>query len=247
MLRYSVSTRAFTVHAIVLRRHDSGESDRKLTLLTEELGVFDAVAKGARKGGSRLAGASEPLSVSVLHLAIGKKLWYVTQAQAITSYPGLRVDYDRLTYALALCEIASWIFPHEQPAPEAFRFFVESVKYLEVHPEPLAAALWAEVRMLHIAGFGPQFVNCVHCGRPLSEREAVLSPKAGGLACPDHVAGLHDTLCVRAEAAIGLEKVGELDGPPAHFRYGQEAYRALLPFWLHVVERALPARQAATH
>ncbi|MBI5707821.1 MAG: DNA repair protein RecO [Armatimonadetes bacterium] len=242
-----MSTRAITVHAVVLRRHDLGESDRRLTLLTEELGVFDAIAKGARKGGSRLAGASEPLSVSALHLAIGKRQWYVTQAQAITSYPGLRLDYERLSFALALCEIASWIFPHEQPAPEAFRFFVESVKYLEVHPEPLAAAVWAEVRMLELAGFGPQFVSCVACGRQLSGVEGVLSPKAGGLVCPEHEEGHHDTFRVRAEAAIGLERIGELDAPPEHFRFGGEAYRALLPFWLHVVERALPARQAATH
>lgn len=240
-----MSTRAQTVHAVVLRRRDLGESDRRLTLLTEELGVFDAIAKGARKGGSRLAGSSEPLSVSVLHLAIGKKQWYVTQAQPITSYPGLRLDFDRLQFALALAEVASAVFPHEQPAPEAFRFIVEALRYIEVHDEPIVAAVWAELQTLKLAGFAPQWLNCVSCDAPPKHARSTLSPDAGGFVCPEHADGGYDRFQVPVEVAIGLGRAADLEAPPAHFKLATEAYRALLPFWRHVAERPLPAREAS--
>jgi DNA repair protein RecO (recombination protein O) len=60
------------LRALVLRRRDAGESDRALTLLTEERGLVEVVAKGARKVGSRLAGCSEPLAVCELEVAKGK-------------------------------------------------------------------------------------------------------------------------------------------------------------------------------
>lgn len=233
------------MHAIVLRRRDANEADRRLTLLTEELGVFDVVAKGARKGGSRLAGISEPLSVSVLHLAVGKRQWYVTQAQPITSYPGLRADYDRLSFALALAEVASAVFPHEQPAPEAFRFVVEAMRYIEVHPEPVVASVWAEAKMLELAGFGPQWAACVTCGVAVKEALAWVSPNAGGYVCGAHAEDHVDRFRARAEALIGLARILELPTPPEKLRFAAEAYRALWPFWRHVAEKPLPAREHA--
>ena len=62
-----------TVEAIVLRRRDSGESDRRLTIFSRELGKIDVVAKGAKKPTSRLRGVSEPLNVGRFTYASGKK------------------------------------------------------------------------------------------------------------------------------------------------------------------------------
>src|ERR1043165_6899140 len=116
-----------TVHAIVLRRRDSGESDRRLTVLTHELGKIDVIAKGARKAGSRLAGSSDPLVVAKFGLATGKKNLFVTQTQPMASFRGLRTDYERLTFALALCELYSAVVPWEEPFPEAYELLTRSL------------------------------------------------------------------------------------------------------------------------
>src|SRR5688500_15988706 len=100
-----------TVTAIVLRRKDSGERDRRLTLLTPELGKVDAIAKGARKGASRLAGSSDPLAMARMTLAKGKVNLFVTQAQPIHSFRGLRTDFERLSLALALVELYGAVLP----------------------------------------------------------------------------------------------------------------------------------------
>ena len=94
-----------TLRAIVLKRKDSGESDRALTCLTEERGLVDVIAKGARKSGSRLSGSSEPLSVCEMEVAKGKAREFLTQAQPVMTFPKLREDYDRLAAGLAFAEI----------------------------------------------------------------------------------------------------------------------------------------------
>ncbi len=230
---------------MVLRRRDASESDRRLTLLTEELGVVDAVAKGARKGGSRLGGSSEPLTVAAFHLAPGKRQLYVTQAQPITSYPGLRTDYDRLSLALALCELASAVLPHEQPAPEAFRFVVEAMRYLEIHEKPVVAAVWGETGLMGIEGFAPEWSNCVVTGTPVAEAEPFVSPSAGGYVSSSEAHRFADRLKVRAEVLFGLSRMAAQGRPPSNLKLAADCYRLLLRFWRHIADRPLPAREQA--
>ncbi|AIE88034.1 DNA repair protein RecO [Fimbriimonas ginsengisoli] len=233
-----------TVQAIVLRRRDSGESDRRLTLLTLELGKIDAVAKGARKAASRLAGISDPLSSATLGIAEGKVNRFVTQAQPIASFRGLRTDFERLSFGLALVELYAAVLPVEQPFPEAYELLNESLRHLERHAKPLIALLWAEAKLLEISGFMPQFDRCVVTGEPLAEANPFVSPRAGGYVA-DAVAGPYvDRFRTRAEALYGLARLPTLDAPPANMKFADEALADLLPFWQAIAEAPLPANEA---
>lgn len=228
----------------MLRRRDSGESDRRLTALTLERGVIDVVAKGARKGASRLAGSSEPLSACILHVAEGKKNAFVTQVQPVSTFPGLRSDYERLTYGLVLAELAAAVLPHEQALPEAFTFFVEAMKYLECHEKPLVALVWAQARLLEQAGFFPELDICVETGDQIGEATPYLSPMAGGYVSPDRAMRFTDRFTVRAEVVYGLRAIVTLDQPPATLRFAEDCLAALFPFWRAVADKPLPAAEA---
>ncbi|MEQ1933689.1 MAG: DNA repair protein RecO [Fimbriimonadaceae bacterium] len=233
-----------TVHAVVLRRRDMGESDRRLTLLTKERGVIDVTAKGARKGGSRLSGSSEPLSACILQLATGKRNQYVTQAQPISSFPGLRTDYDRLSYALALTELAAAVLPHEHPADEEFGFLVRALHDLEHHEKPLVALIWAQLKLMDMSGFLPSFDVCVLTGVPVGEALPFLSPHAGGYIAFDSAVGFTDRFQTRAEVLYGLSACQEIDEPPPNLKFASECFRALFPFWRAYAEKQLPANEA---
>lgn len=233
-----------TVHAVVLRRRDAGESDRRLTLLTEEHGVLDAIAKGSRKGGSRLSGSTEPLSASILQLTAGKRADFVTQAQPISSFPGLRTDYERLTYGLALAELAATVLPHEQPAPDEFRFLVHALHDLELHPRPLVVLVWAELRLMEMAGFAPLFAECAITEVGVQEALPFLSPMAGGYVSMPRALEFGDRYQTRAEVLYGLAATQLLDSPPPNLKFSDEALRALYPFWRHIADRPLPANEA---
>src|SRR5919201_1208039 len=60
--------RTYRAEAIVLKGMDLGEADRIVTLYTRYFGKLRAIAKGARRPTSRLAGHVEPLAHATFHL-----------------------------------------------------------------------------------------------------------------------------------------------------------------------------------
>ncbi len=235
-----------TVHAIVLRRRDAGESDRRLTLLTEEYGKIDVVAKGARKAASRLSGISEPLSTAVMSLAAGKRTSFVTQAQPLSSFRGLRTRFlERLSCALALVELYAAVLPLDEPFPEAYELLGRSLRHLEAYGKPIVALVWAEVQLLMIGGFMPQFDRCVVTDKEITEGRPFLSPRAGGYVSDDAAVAYTDRFRTRAEVLYGLVRLPEFDAPPENMKFVEEALADLLPFWQSIAETQLPANETA--
>jgi DNA repair protein RecO len=233
-----------TVHAIVLRRRDSGESDRRLTVLTRELGKIDLVAKGARKAGSRLAGSSDPLVVAQFGIATGKKNAFITQTQPMASFRGLRTDFERLTFALALCELYSAVLPWEEPVPEAFDLLTGSLKLLEIHEKPVVALVWAELQLLSLTGFLPAFDRSAIDDRPIQEANPWVSPHAGGYVGDADAFRYTDRVRTRAEVLYGLARTAELDQAPPNLKFAEECLALLLPFWRQIADMPLPANES---
>lgn len=233
-----------TVRAIVLRRRDSGESDRRLTLLTLEEGRIEVIAKGARKGGSRLAGSSEPLTMGEMELAIGRHQRFLTQVQPITSFPGLRADYDRLQYALCLAELYASVSTHGHPSEAAFHLLEKSLAALETHETPQVAMIWALLKLLQEEGVLPSWTLCSSSGKPLVETPAWVSPHAGGYVDSDTAPNFNDRFAVDARVLLGLEKVSELEEPPRHLKFSAESLSTLMPFLEEASHAPLPGCRA---
>jgi DNA repair protein RecO (recombination protein O) len=232
-----------TVEAIVLRRTDTGESDRRLTIFSRELGKIDVVAKGAKKPTSRLRGVTEPLSIGQFTFASGKKQKFVTSAQPRSSFPGLRLDFDRLNLGLSWGEVLGQILPYEQPFEEAFDLCLQTLQELEKHAAPLVALAWGEVKLLGLSGFLPSFNRCVISESKVLEAEAFFSPSAGGYVSAAHAAQISDRFYVRAEVLFGLAALSDLSEAPANLKYSFECLLALQPMWEYICEKPLPARQ----
>lgn len=86
--------------AFVLRRTNYGESDRILTLLTED-GVISAIAHGVRKEKSKLAGGIELFCLSEITAHEGKNnsLYTLTSAKMLEYYNQIPVDLQKLELA----------------------------------------------------------------------------------------------------------------------------------------------------
>ena len=73
----------FTRRVIVLKRKDSGESDRVLTVLSLEEGKMDVIARGAKKPTYKFGGCTDPLTVATFGLGQTKKSVYLNQVQSM--------------------------------------------------------------------------------------------------------------------------------------------------------------------
>jgi DNA repair protein RecO (recombination protein O) len=211
--------------------------------LSQERGLVELIAKGARKAGSRLAGASEPLSVSELHVAKGRAREFVTQAQPVTSFPALRQDYDRLSAALAIAEIVSGVTPHERPDAELFGTVLLALRHLEEHPRPSVALAWAEVALLQVLGHLPSFDRCAETGQPIREAEPYFCPSAGGYLIQELALPKADKVRTKAEVLVGLARLTEQDAPPPNLKLVAESLRLLETLWREVAGVKLPAHQ----
>lgn len=220
-------------------------------MLTREQGKIDVVAKGARKAGSRLAGSSDPLTVAQLGIATGKKNSFITQTQPLASFRGLRTDYERLSFSLALLELYAAVIPYEQPDPELYDLLFISLQALEAHPKPQVALVWVQLQLMSYAGFLPQFGESAVSGEPLVRPytqhpipNTYVSPDAGGYVTPAESGAFGDRFSVRAEALLGLAKTAALPEPPPNLKFADECIIALFPFWRHIAETKLSANES---
>lgn len=114
MSKPTPNSRDLRVPGYVLRRTNYGETDRILSLITPE-GKFSALARGARKEKSKLAGSIELFTRSDFNLHFGHgDLAILTSAR-------MQAPHLRLISDLALMELGADILRHISRAAEDFR------------------------------------------------------------------------------------------------------------------------------
>ncbi len=91
----------YNLKAIVLSKKESGSNDILFSLYTKELGRVNALAKGAKKITSKLAGHLEPLSLTHIRL-VEKKKPHIADALLVDNFKNIRTNYQVFKEALTL-------------------------------------------------------------------------------------------------------------------------------------------------
>ncbi|MBA4292517.1 DNA repair protein RecO [bacterium] len=202
-----------------MNRSDAGENDRRLILLTESQGLVDVVAKGARKAGSRLAGGSEPMVLAEFTWAEGRARSFVQHVKPVTSFPGLRQNYDRMMGGIAWCDSVRSFLPFGAPADEIFALSVRILRTLEEEREVVPVLAWGFARLLMEDGLAPDWLACAVTGEPLAKTPVAFDFAVGGpVENPELASGQVEW--VDFEVLVGLMRIGELEEPPLKFRHG---------------------------
>jgi DNA repair protein RecO (recombination protein O) len=199
-----VSVRVYKAEAVVLRRHNLGETDKSVILFTRNQGKLSAVAKGARRPTSRISGATELFSHCVVMLAVGRNLDVITQCEVREPFLGLRADLNRFAAASYLAELTDSMLEDRMPAPGLFDLLVESLRILDAGGSVLAAVCAFELHASRELGYEPSVSLCVRCrnavlpseeesaetnGEHLSQQTSSagtavgFSPSLGGVVC----------------------------------------------------------------
>lgn len=187
--------RAYRAHAIVLRGRNLGEADRILTLLTLERGKMDAVAKGVRRGSSRLCGRLELLSEVDGSFHRGRSLEVITGADPVTQHWQRLVMPEAFTTANLVAELVDGFCEPDLPLPEIYRLVRNMTAAIARSDDPRRLIPRFELRLLDELGLGIPLDLCMHCQRELAG-EAAVDLGVGGLAC---------TGCLRADGNLVLD------------------------------------------
>ncbi len=149
----------YKTQGTLLRRHNLGEADRILTLLTPEYGKIKVVAKGVRRGKSKMAGHLEPFVVVDLHIAKGRNLDIITSARGQRYYNPAHDQLDQLALAHLLLEICDKVLTEQQPQPEAYGLLIEALAGMEQGIDTYVVRHYFYVRLLEALGHKPEIRN----------------------------------------------------------------------------------------
>lgn len=121
----------YKVEGIVLKRINVGEADRIITLLSQSQGKIKVIAKGIRKLKSRRAPHLEVFSHLIMYIHDSKFLPYVTEAQMIDGFPGIKKGFRKITIAYHLCEITDKLLPEKEKNEDLFNSLLAVIKLLD--------------------------------------------------------------------------------------------------------------------
>lgn len=152
--------------ALVLRSVDYKESDKILTLLTQELGKITVSARGCRKKGSPIAASCQLLAWSELVLYDYQGRWSVKEGETLRLFRGVQADLERLALGCYFAEVAEALAVEGIPSPELLALTLNSLHALDkLTDKPLRLVKTAfEWRAMCLAGYEPLFDGCAVCG-----------------------------------------------------------------------------------
>lgn len=233
--------------AIVLHVMPYSETSKIVRLLTRNLGIQSAIAKGARRAKSRTGPRLDLFAAGTATLMTkgNRELNPLTGFEVTATHAGLSHDVTRFAAASALAELALKCVPAE-PHPEVFDATSAGLEAIEQAPAELAdtaalAACWGLVVAL---GFSPTLDRCAVCGAP-TEGAIRFSAVQGGALCRTHGSDAPQVTTLREadRGALAALIVGRLPEPALDARHAGAHRRLLLNFVRHHLaeDRAMPA------
>lgn len=169
--------------AVVLDRTKLAEQDLILTMVSLEGEQLRAVAKGARKPGSRLAARTELFCDIDMLLSYGRGLGIVSEAQVMDAHEGVRGDLERLSCASAICEVARLTcYENMEDAflhPLLSRALTACEQASDRNHLDLVYSAYV-FKVLSHAGWRPELAGCIACGESAATRFSV---SGGGVLC----------------------------------------------------------------
>lgn len=120
-----MKTRSFTFTGVVLKRYNSGETDRIVTVLTQEFGKIACVAKGVRNLHSSRRASLEPGNIVKAFCVQTHSLPLLTQSHLIADTSTARDSLKKMRQITQFLEIVDRLFVEEEIEPAFFSEIVD--------------------------------------------------------------------------------------------------------------------------
>lgn len=183
----------------------AGEYDRRLVLLTRELGRITVFAGGARRPTCPYIAACRAFTFARFTLTQTRTVYRLKSAQIVESFEELARDFDAVSYGTYFLELSGYFSEENVEAGELVNLLFVSLKAL-LRPslsKRLVRCIF-ELRILTINGEAPQVFACVSCGKALEAGHFIL--KKHGIACAECGAGA-DALYMPPAAVVAMQFV----------------------------------------
>lgn len=192
---------------IILRKYDTGETDRIYTAYTLEAGKIRALAQSVRKPQSKLAGNLENFSRVDLWVARKKGMGRIAGVVTENNFPALRKSLEVLESAFVGSRFLERLVDFEEKDAEVFfltRSFLETLDGLAKQTDitanlKLITAAY-KIKLLDALGYQIAADACAKCSNRLSAEGNFFSAQAGGFLCRNCQAEFADRIRTENDA-----------------------------------------------
>jgi DNA repair protein RecO (recombination protein O) len=172
--------------AFVLRARSYGESDRIVTLITEQHGKVTGIAKGAKNSRRRFGGTLEPFVHirAVFQQRPASDLVFMLRCDLLEAMRGFTSDLDRFTAGSYVLDLTDRMVLGRESGSEVYRLVHDALSLLS-HGAGVVPVLRAfELHLLSMSGYAPALDLCRECGTgAVAGTTFYLVVARGGLLC----------------------------------------------------------------
>jgi len=189
---------------LVLRTVNYRESDKILTVLTEDGGKITLSARGARKKNSKISAAAQLFAFSEMIIHEHKGRFYLNEGRTLEMFSGLRQDIVTLSMASYFAEVIEAVSDEDVFNPGILSLGLSALYRLSKRDrdERLIKSAF-ELRLMCLSGYEPELAACMLCG---GEPDTPLLDMTGGYIfcknCKPYGDGNFAPLCTGSLAAM---------------------------------------------
>ncbi len=198
-----MSNQMISVKGIVLKETKTKESDKIITVLTDELGVISIYAKGAMRLKNKFHSATSIFVYSefLVYSSSKSKLYKLNEANIINVFYKLGEDIEKLSLAYYFSEITTEVIVPNEQSKDILRLFLNILHYLTTDKwSKILCKAAFEMRILCDVGYRPNLIGCIRCQE--SEKELYLfNINQGQIVCKDcynNVMDYENLICDKA-------------------------------------------------
>ena len=158
------------VSGVVVSCMPIGEYDKRVVIITAELGRIHAFARGARRTNSKLLAGTDPLTFGTFKLISGKNAYTLVEVKIVNYFDELKKDIDRVYYGFYFLELASYFSRENIGEKNLINLIYMAFKALEAKVDKLTPEFIKAIfewKIFQIEGIMPSIDEGIFLGKKL--------------------------------------------------------------------------------
>ncbi|MGI6622184.1 MAG: DNA repair protein RecO [Clostridiaceae bacterium] len=148
---------------IVIKEVPYNDTDKILTLITEDLGKISVSAKNARRSGSRASYGTQVLTYGEYVLFKGNSGFYLNSCDVLVNYYNLAQDLVCFTHAAHILEMAEDTAQDPALSSRILILLLYALQALSKGRNPLLISSAFALKLMQISGYPPHVCSCAVC------------------------------------------------------------------------------------
>ncbi|MGI6083984.1 MAG: DNA repair protein RecO [Acetivibrionales bacterium] len=169
---------------LVIKEISYDDSDKMLTIITEDLGIISVLARNAKKNGSRASYGTQVLTYGEYVFYRGRTRFILNSCDILTNFYDLATDLTRFAHAAHMLEMAGDSAQDISLSSRILSLLIYGLQALKKGRTPLLVSSAFAIKLMQITGYPPHVCSCASCNT-IDIDQIYFSFKHSGFICEE--------------------------------------------------------------